>query len=114
MLPKENRLRNKKDFDRISTRGRQVSGNFLILKFQSNELNLARIGFVVSKKVSKKAVLRNKVKRRLREAVKRELVSLKPGFDLVFFTRREIKDREFSDIQQAVKQLFEKAKLYNA
>jgi len=84
----------------------------LILKFQGNELNLTRVGFVVSKKVSKKAVLRNKVKRQLREVVKAELARLKPGLDLIFFTRREIQAKEFAEIQQAVKQLLEKAKLY--
>ena len=112
MLPKENRLKKKKDFDRVSTGGRQVPGNFLILKFQSNDLALSRIGFVVSKKVSKKAVLRNKLKRRLREAVNSELARLRPGFDLVFFAKREIQEKEFSDIEQMVKHLLEKAKLY--
>lgn len=112
MLPKENRLKKKKDFNKVAAGDQQISGNFLILKFQSNDLSVARVGFVVSKKVSKKAVLRNKVKRRLREAVRAELARVRPGFDLVFFTRREIKEKEFSDIQQLVKQLLEKAKLY--
>lgn len=112
MLPKENRLKKKKDFNRVTTRGQQVSGSFLILKFYSNELDLTRVGFVVSKKVSKKAVLRNQVKRRLREAVRAELAQIRTGFDMVFFTRREIQEKEFSDIQQLIKQLLEKAKLY--
>jgi len=89
-----------------------MPGSFLILKFKENDLAFSRIGFVVSKKVSKKAVLRNKVKRRLRESVNRELAHIRMGFDLIFFTRREIKEKEFSDIEQLVKQLLEKAKLY--
>lgn len=112
MLPKENRLKKQRDFDRVAIENQQIPGSFLILKFSGNDTGITRVGFVVSKKVSKKAVLRNKAKRRLREAVTAELARLKPGFDLVFFTRKEIKEKEFSDIQQAVKQLLEKAKLY--
>lgn len=112
MLPKENRLKKKKDFDKVTTGGQQVFGSFLILKFKSNDMDVTRVGFVVSKKVSKKAVLRNKAKRQLREVVRAEMAHLKPGFDLIFFTRKEIIEKEFLDIQQLVKQLLQKSQLY--
>lgn len=112
MLPRENRLKRKNDFDKVVQGGSYVSERFLILKFQSNGLNLTRAGFVVSRKVSRKAVLRNKIKRRLREALRGELSRLKNGFDLVFFAKSAIEEKEFSDIQSVVKRLLQKAQLY--
>ncbi len=69
MLGKENRLRRKKDFEEIFKKGRSFKESFLVLKILKNNLKVSRFGFVVSQKVSKKAVVRNKIKRRLREIV---------------------------------------------
>ena len=62
MLKKENRLKKKKDFERIYKKGRGFKGDSLFLKILENKEELTRIGIVVSKKVSKKAVQRNKLK----------------------------------------------------
>lgn len=112
MLPKENRLKKKNDFDRVSKEGQQVRGDFFILKFCNNGLRVTRVGFVVSKKVSSKAVVRNKIKRHLREALRFELDKLRIGFDLVFFTKKDIEKAEFLVLEQAVRQLLGRARLY--
>jgi len=65
MLPKQNRLKKKKDCDSVIKQGRHNADRFLVLKIQRNSLEQSRIGFVVSKKISKKAVERNRIKRRL-------------------------------------------------
>jgi ribonuclease P protein component len=70
MLLKENRLKKKKDFERVFSQGRNLKGDFLFFKTINNKLEDNRIGFIVSKKVSKKAVERNKIKRRLREILR--------------------------------------------
>ena len=71
MLPKKNRLKNKKDFERVFKQGKGFKEDFLFFKITKNNLKENRFGFIVSLKVSKKAVLRNKVKRRLREIIKK-------------------------------------------
>ena len=49
-----------------------------------------RVGFTVSKKVHKRAVVRNRIKRRLREIIRREAREwLRPGHDYVIVARRE-------------------------
>ena len=82
MLSGINRLKKKKDFERVFRRGRGLKDGFLSLKFAKNNLGLTRFGFVVGQKVSHKAVIRNKVKRRLRELVRVKLGNIKKGFDV--------------------------------
>jgi len=112
MLPKQNRLKKKKDCDSVIKQGRHNADRFLVLKFKSNSLEQSRIGFVVSKKISKKAVERNRIKRRLREIVKKEISELKNGIDLVFLVKKNIITAEFSEIEYSVKSLLKKSGLY--
>ena len=75
MLPKINRIKKKKDFEIIFKKGASFRNNLFTLRFLKNSLGINRFGFVVSQKVSKKAVVRNKVRRRLTEAIERETES---------------------------------------
>lgn len=111
MLPRINRLQKKRDFERVFKEGKGFREDFLFLKLVKNNLKFSRFGFVVSGKVSKKAVLRNKIKRKLREAVRIKLVKIKKGFDglLVVLTEKEIK--KFPEIERIIDRLFKKAKI---
>ncbi|GAG31925.1 unnamed protein product [marine sediment metagenome] len=111
MLPKEHRLKKEKDFERVIRQGESHPGSFLVLKFLRNNLRVSRIGFVVGKKISKKAVARNKLKRRLREAAKAYLPKLKSNYDLIFFSRKGSEKEKFSEIKETIGKLLKKAKL---
>ena len=112
MLDKKNCLKKKKDFQKVIKQGEKIEKDFLVLKFSENSLkDVSRIGFIVSKKVSKKAYLRNKIKRRLREIIKDNLDNLKPGYDLIFFTKKAIKEKDFLEIEKIVKEILKQAKL---
>ena len=63
MLPRENRLKRDKDFQTLFKSGQGVYGSICGAKWQKNKLNLARIAVVVGTKVSKKAVVRNRLRR---------------------------------------------------
>lgn len=111
LLPKINRLRKKKDIQMVLKQGRIIGSDFLFFKFLKNNLNAIRVAFVVSKKISQKAVVRNKIKRRLREVFRIYLSNLKTGYDLVFFAKRGIEKKCFREIQAEVERLFIKTKL---
>jgi len=111
MLPKTNRLKKKKDFDRVVQWGKTANGRFLVLKSAKNELENSRIGFVVSKKISNRAVVRNKVKRRLRAAVKGFLPNIRPSYDIALFTKKGIEEKDFPEIKEMAEEVFKKAKL---
>lgn len=73
MLPKQHRL-DRKDFDLVFKKGRRIRGkNFSLVVLAAGGRNEeCKIGVVVSKKVFKKAVDRNKLKRQIRSILKRQ------------------------------------------
>ncbi len=111
MLPKAHRLKKEKDFQEVMKQGRTVSKAFLILKFRKNDLAVTRIGFVVSQKISKRATIRNRVKRRLKGLARSSLPRLRSGYDLIFFTKKGIEEKNFREVEIAAKSLLEKAGL---
>lgn len=111
MLPLKNRLKKKKDFERILKQGKGFTEDFLFLKIIKNDFKVSRVGFIVSKKISKKAVRRNKIKRRLREIAYSYLDKIQPGFDLVFLTKPGIEKRDFWELEQIVGKIFKKSKI---
>lgn len=112
MLPRENRLKKKKDFERVFKIGKGCGGPFLFLKFYNNNLKVSRFGFVVSAKVSKKAVTRNKIKRQLREIIRLKLVKIKTGYDFIILTNPGIVKKDYREIDKAITDIFQKANLF--
>lgn len=112
MLPQQNRLKKKRDFEKAFKKGKGFKEGFLFLKVASNGLKINRFGFVVGKIVSKKAVLRNKSKRRMREII-RQIKPLikKEGKDIILVARPGIEKKEFKEIKETVVKIFEKAKI---
>ncbi|CAB42696.1 MULTISPECIES: ribonuclease P protein component [Streptomyces] len=87
MLPTENRLRRREDFATAVRRGRRVGRSTLVVHLRSGATDphapgesapRTRAGFVVSKAVGV-AVVRNKVKRRLRHLMRDRIDLLPPG-----------------------------------
>jgi len=111
MLPRTNRLQKTKDIKKVFKRGKEVKEDLLILRTVKNNLDNSRFGFIVSQKVSKRASLRNKVKRRLRDLVKGKLKKIKTGKDYLLIALPGLETKSFKDIKEAVDKLFEKAKI---
>lgn len=63
MLPRRNRLLQKRDFDLLYRSGRFINSNFFKVSFLKTETKGFRAGVVVSTKVSKSAVERNRIRR---------------------------------------------------
>lgn len=111
MLTKKNRLLKKRDFDRVHKTGQFSRYDFLSLKKAKNNLPETRIGFLVGLKISKKAVIRNKIKRRLREMARLHINEFKEGFDVVIFVRPDITLKNYQEIEQVFLKLFTSANL---
>ena len=88
-MNKKNRLKKKRDFEDVFKKGRAVKGSFLFIKYRNNKLGVSRFGFVVSAKVARKAVERNKIRRVLSEAVRGVIDGL-AGYDIIVFATRKI------------------------
>ena len=84
-LPKARRLRKSVDFKRVQSRGSTWRGRWLVSLHLPSQGVGPRLGLVVSRRVGN-AVVRNRVKRRLREAARRQLGAL-PAVDWVLIAR---------------------------
>ena len=109
MLPKINRLKKKKDFEKILEKGKGYKEDFLYIKVIGNNLKNSRFGFIVSKKFSKKAVVRNKIRRRLRGLIKIKLSNLKKGIDAAITVGPGLEISDFQDLEEKISRLFKKA-----
>lgn len=93
------KLKKRIQFVTIANKGRKVVSSGLILQIKDNALDINRIGFTVTKKVGN-AVIRNRVRRRLREVVRLGLPSFeKTGYDFVIIGRKETITRSFKNLQ---------------
>lgn len=104
-------LSKKKDFDLVFKAGRSCFDKIIGLKVTPNELNRHRLGIIISSKVSKKAVERNLLKRRLKEIIKKELSDLPGGYDLVLIALSGACTKTFVELNKAVAGLFSRLKL---
>ncbi len=113
MLTKYNRLTKEKDFKVVFKAGKKYSllGTGIYLKVRENNLEQSRFGFVISKKVSKKAVVRNKIKRRLREVVRIDISEIKRGVDVVVVVLPGFEKNNFQTVKEKINNLFRKAGL---
>ena len=66
-----------------------IRSDFFTLRYQKNNLPHSRFGFVVSKKIDKRAVVRNRIKRLVRSAVEKKWTML-PGWDMLFVMKPSI------------------------
>ena len=110
-----NHLRSTLDFQRVRQAGRHLSGRYMSLmvaKSASPE-GPARIGFSVSKRVGS-AVVRNRVKRRLRESSRRVLLSLPVGWDLVLTAKAPAAEASYATLDTELRALFVRAGMLDA
>lgn len=113
MLAKANSLKKKKNFERVFKKGKAVKEDFLLLKFVDNGLAKDRFAIIVSQKISKKATVRNKLKRRIRAIISQKLPKIKKGFDLIFVARPGLESQDFWEIEKTIDKILTKAKIIN-
>lgn len=112
MIKKVNRLTKQKEFDKVFKEGKSKFDKTLGIKVLSNELGYNRFGILVGLKVSKTAVGRNKIKRRLREVLRLNNHYLKQGYDMVVVTLPPAKDANFEDFKKNLEYKFRNLNLY--
>ncbi|HEY7850003.1 MAG TPA: ribonuclease P protein component [Ktedonobacterales bacterium] len=116
---RESRLRSSQDFQRVRRRGRRQQGQWLILAYARRiaqpEADVTaplptRVGFSVSKRVGS-AVKRNRVKRRLREAIRRRVWKTQPGWDMILIARPDAADADYAALASDAHDLLIRARL---
>ena len=110
MLQKLNRLTKKKDFESVFKNGASFKSFPMILRIARNGLKRSRFAFVISVKVSKKAVERNKTRRLASEAIRLNLGKIKGGFDAIFIVLPGAKILDYMSAEKNIISLLIKAK----
>ncbi len=110
MLPRISRLKKNLDIERVFKKGKKVREGFLVLAVSQNDLAETRFGFVVSQKVSKRAVQRNQLKRRLRESIRPRVSEIKKGLDIILLATPGLEKKDFWEIKKTVNLLLKKSK----
>lgn len=104
-------LKRNKQFRQVYRKGKSVACRELVLIYAKNRSDMVHVGFSVGKKLGN-SVVRNRVKRRLREAFRPNLPLLLPGFDLIVIARDAARDAPFSSLTDSLRYLLRKAGLF--
>jgi ribonuclease P protein component len=108
LLPKAARLVDKREFKNVYTRGRSGATDLVVVYVLPTREGPIRFGFTVGKKVGG-AVVRNRVKRLLRAAVREMLPEMTGSFDSVIIARVKSAQASFADISTALRKQFKRA-----
>jgi len=114
VLKKINRISSKKEFAEVKNDGEMKAAElFSIIWMKTetrNEIQETRenkkFGIIVSKKISKKAVDRNQIRRRLMEAVRLNMNIFPEGFRGIFLVKKNILEKSEMEIEKCLKKLF--------
>jgi ribonuclease P protein component len=107
MLKKFQRLSKVINFKKAKT----ISSPFLTIKFFENGEDVTKFAFVISKKIDKRAVIRNKLKRILSKQVEEILEKIKTGQSIVIITKPGVLEKDSKELGLILKELLDKADL---
>lgn len=110
-MVKVNTLKKQTDFKRVFNNGKIFGNRNFILYYKKNDCVFNRLGIIVSKKISKKSVVRNKIRRRIKEAYRTNEYTFLQGYDLIIVAKNACVDESYSHMEKSLKHLFYKKNL---
>lgn len=113
MLAKQHRLRQSARIEQVKRAGRSYRNRWLAMSLVANGQPHSCFAFSVSRRVGN-AVTRNRIKRRLRECVRRCLPAVQGGWDVLLIARSQAGQATFAQIEHAVADLLQQSGLCQA
>jgi len=95
LFPREARLVRRGEFDAVYRAGKRRSSSHFTVFFRANELPQSRFGFSIKKALGG-AVVRNRIRRRLREVVRCHRLEIPAGWDIVIHPKSSVARAEFA------------------
>lgn len=112
MLAKKNRFQGRTSLGLVFRRGLATRGRFVALRFYTAEQADLRAAIVVSRKVSKSAVTRNRIRRRIYAFLESELANLKTGDLVITCFDAELATLPADDLKKLLKNILKQANIY--
>lgn len=100
-MDKNHRLRKNMEFKRVYSGGKNYWNRNLILYVRKNGLQNSRIGITITKKIGN-AVVRNRIRRRIKEIYRLKLGNIKNGYDLILIPKKNVIDISYKDLESAM------------
>lgn len=101
------KLRNSRQFNLVYKSGKSIVTKLIVMYYVKNNLELNRVGYSVSKKVGK-SVVRNRVKRLMKEAYRLNFKSKKIGYDIVFIARVRMNNSNYKETEKTMRYLLKR------
>lgn len=111
-MKKALRLTKNLEFINIYKSGRRVSSLFFVMYIKKNDLGYSRLGVSVSKKVGK-SVIRNKIKRQIKEIVRQNYDFINSGWDIVFSVKPAAVQLNYAQMEKEIINLLKRGRIYN-
>lgn len=99
------------EFKKVFSEGRRIEGKNLIIFVLKNDYDFNRLGIIVKKEIGK-AVVRNKIKRRLKETSRLLNKKLLPGYDIIVMAKNNIREASYFELYYDLEGLLYKEKLF--
>ena len=102
-MKKKYRIKKNTEFQQVLQKGvSEANRQFVIYKLKNDDYPYFRIGISVSKKLGK-AVLRNRIKRYIREAIREMKEEIDPAYDLIIIARRQVVDMNYHEAKKSLR-----------
>ena len=112
MLKRINRLKKRYQFNYVYKSGEHFSGEHIVLYVVSSKTKNIKVGLAVTRKIGH-AVVRNRVRRRLREIIKKQVPNLKQNYNIIVVARENVINASFEKLTNEFIKLIKKANLIN-
>lgn len=94
-------LRSNMEFRRVYSKGKNYWNRNLVLYISKNDLGYNRVGYSITKKIGN-SVVRNRIRRRMKEIYRLNFQGLKGNYDLILIPKRNVVDLSYKDLESAM------------
>jgi ribonuclease P protein component len=112
MQLQDNRLKKAREFQGVFARGKGFREGSLLLKVKTETEGAPKFGIVISKKAAKQAVVRNRIRRVIKEALREDIGRVQNGVQAAIIVLPGFEDKGLAAVQKNIRSLLKKAALF--